>query len=324
MLRATLNINNISKRLYSASAPASKGKGLAFAAAVTAGVLAGGYLYSNRSSKKSETASSNTSKNQVAPALNPSEFIPFKLSEVVSVSPNTSIFRFKLEEGQTAGLSVASCLLTMIPVQKEGDKVVVRPYTPITHESTTGYMDLLIKSYPAGLMSNHIFNLSVGDELLIKGPITKLNYEPNMRKEIGMIAGGTGITPMLQVINKITENSDDHTKVNLLFANNAEEDILLKDHLDSIEKKYPGKLKVHYVLSKPSQGWTGETGFVNADMIKKYLPSSSLGEDAMVFVCGPPGMMNAMSGPKNGPIDQGELSGILKELGYAKENVFKF
>ncbi|PVU95860.1 hypothetical protein BB561_001521 [Smittium simulii] len=257
-------------------------------------------------------------------ALNPNAFTAFKISSINKLNYNTSIFRFKLEEGQTAGLSVASCLLTMIPAQKEGDNIVIRPYTPITHESTTGHMDLLIKTYPTGVMSKHIFNLSVGDELLIKGPITKLKYEPNMRKEIGMIAGGTGITPMLQVINKITENSDDHTKVNMLFANTTEEDILLKDHLDSIQREYPGKLKVHYVLSKPPQGWTGETGYVNADMIKKYLPSSSLGEDAMVFVCGPPGMMNAMSGPKNSPTDQGELSGILKELGYVKENVFKF
>ena len=38
-----------------------------------------------------------------------------------------------------------------------------------------------------------------GDVMEIKGPFPKFNYVPNMRREIGMIAGGTGITPMLQV-----------------------------------------------------------------------------------------------------------------------------
>ena len=48
-------------------------------------------------------------------------------------------------------------------------------------------------------MSKHFGTLKVGDSLDIKGPIVKLKYEPNMKRAIGMVAGGTGITPMLQV-----------------------------------------------------------------------------------------------------------------------------
>jgi cytochrome-b5 reductase len=42
-----------------------------------------------------------------------------------------------------------------------------------------------------------------------------------------------------------------------------------------------------------------------------------------VLVCGPPPMMNALSGPKEGS-KQGTLKGALKELGYSEEQVFKF
>lgn len=42
------------------------------------------------------------------------------------------------------------------------------------------------------------------------------------------------------------------------------------------------------------------------------------------MVCGPPGMMASVSGPKAPDYSQGEVSGLLKELGYTKDNVYKF
>ncbi|PVV02679.1 hypothetical protein BB560_002861 [Smittium megazygosporum] len=299
-----------------------KGNGLAFAAAVTAGVLIGGYFYS----RGKETAPVKTSSvpATVSSAMNPNDFIPFKLVEIVPLSHNTSVFRFKLGEDQTSGMSVASCLLTMLPPQKEGDKPVVRPYTPITDETTKGHMDLLIKAYPTGVMSKHIHSLKVGDELLIKGPIPKYKYEPNMKKEIGMVAGGTGITPMLQIIDHIAKNPEDKTKVTLLFANVTEGDILLRDHLDKLQKEYPEKFAVHYALDNPPAGWSGVSGRVTADLLREKLPSPSLGEDTVIFVCGPPGMMEVVSGNKTSPADQGEVKGILKDLGYDGKNVYKF
>jgi cytochrome-b5 reductase len=38
---------------------------------------------------------------------------------------------------------------------------------------------------------------------------------------------------------------------------------------------------------------------------------------------GPPGQVNAVAGKKEGP-KQGPVGGILKELGYSEDQVFKF
>ena len=38
-------------------------------------------------------------------------------------------------------------------------------------------------------------------------------------KRIGMIAGGSGITPMLQIIQEIVKRDDDDTDMSLLFSN---------------------------------------------------------------------------------------------------------
>lgn len=72
-------------------------------------------------------------------------------------------------------------------------------------------------------------------------------------------------------------------------------------------------------------GWIREkhaVGYVTKELLSKSLPPPSA--TTMVFVCGPPGMMNFVSGPKAPDWSQGEVSGLLAELGFNKENVFKF
>jgi cytochrome-b5 reductase len=83
-----------------------------------------------------------------------------------------------------------------------------------------------------------------------------------------MIAGGTGITPMLQIIRAIVRGRPDGdvTKVDLIFANVTAQDILLKEDLDALAKE-DADIRVHYVLDKPPEGWTGGVGYVTADMI---------------------------------------------------------
>jgi cytochrome-b5 reductase len=138
-------------------------------------------------------------------------------------------------------------------------------------------------------MSGHIHGLKVGDTLSIKGPTVKFEYRPNEVNEIGMVAGGTGIAPMIQVIQRILSNSNDKTKVSLLFANVTEEDILLRKYLEKIVEKNPQQFKVHFVLDKPPKDWTQGSGFINETMLKTYMPAPGQGK---VFVCGPPPMMN--------------------------------
>jgi len=62
--------------------------------------------------------------------------------------------------------------------------------------------------------------------------------------------------------------------------------------------------------------------FVNEDIIKKHIPAA--GDDSLVMVCGPPGMVQAVSGPKAKDYTQGEVDGLLKKLNFQKDNVFKF
>ncbi|KAL6523492.1 NADH-cytochrome b-5 reductase-like protein [Orobanche gracilis] len=287
-------------------------------------------------------------------ALNPDKWIEFKLQDKVQASHNSQLFRFLFDPNMKLGLDVASCIITRAPNGQNAEgiaKYVIRPfiklarisgllnqtknkqdllrrdhfifffYTPISDPDAKGYFDLLIKVYPEGNMSQHFAGLKPGDVVEVKGPIEKLRYSPNLKKHIGMIAGGTGITPMLQIIDAILKNPDDHTQVSLLYANVSPDDILLKKKLDVLSASNPN-LKIFYTVDNPTKDWLGGRGYISKDMIVKGLPSPS--NDTLILVCGPPGMMNHISGDKAKDRSQGELTGILKELGYTEGMVYKF
>ena len=154
-------------------------------------------------------------------------------------------------------------------------KEVVRSYTPISSDENAGYFDLLIKSYPTGNISKHIGELKIGQTLKVKGPKGAMVYAPGLVRHFGMIAGGTGITPMLQIIRAIIRGrprngGNDTTEVDLIFANVNPEDILLKEDLDALAKEDP-HFRVYYVLNNPPEKWDGGVGFVTADIIKVSL-----------------------------------------------------
>ncbi len=172
-------------------------------------------------------------------------------------------------------------------------------------------------------MSTHIFDLKKGDKLAVKGPILKYKWEANKHKEIALLGAGTGITPLYQLVQEITKNPADKTKVTLIYGNLSPNDIILKKQLDVLTSKFPDQFKVHYFVDKPTSDWSGNTGIITKDFLAKTIPKSS-SDNIKAFVCGPPGFCKAFSGEKASPSDQGELSGALKDLGYTKNQVFKF
>ncbi|XP_021741671.1 NADH-cytochrome b5 reductase-like protein [Chenopodium quinoa] len=290
------------------------------AASITGGIS----LYYLTSSPNLAHLDSINEETQKKVALNPDKWLEFKLQETATVSHNTKLYRFSFDSEAVLGLHIASCLLTRAPTGQNDEgktKYVVRPYTPISDPDSKGYFDLMIKIYPEGKMSQHFAKLKPGDVVEVKGPIEKLRYTCNMKKHIGMIAGGTGVTPMLQVAEAILKNPDDKTQVSLVYANVSPDDILLKQKLDILATSHPN-FKVFYTVDNPSKDWRGGVGYVSKDVVTKGLPGP--GDDTLIMVCGPPGMMQNISGDKAKDYSQGEVSGILKELGYTKEMVYKF
>lgn len=236
---------------------------------------------------------------------------PLKLIDREEVSHDTRRFRFALPSMEhILGLPVGQHIYLSARIDGQ---LVIRPYTPVSSDDDKGYVDLVIKVYfkeknpkfpEGGKMSQYLNNMEVGDFIDVRGPNGLLAYEgqgnfmirPDKKtdpvqtpvKKLGLIAGGTGVTPMLQLIRQILKDPEDKTEVSLIFANQTEEDILLRPELEDIagEKNF----KLWYTLDKPPADWKYSTGFINDTMIKDHLPEP--GDDTLILMCGPPPMIN--------------------------------
>ena len=216
---------------------------------------------------------------------------------------NTKVFTFSTPDLPPASLPSGTWCLGLTAPIGEGGADHTRMYTPVGTSPSS--VDLMIKVYDEGVMSKHVHSMSPGDTVNFVGPKQKLDYKPNMVQELGLLAGGTGITPMLQLIELVLGDPKDTTKVTLLHANRSEKDLLAAERLRELEAGSAGQLRVVDYLSSE-----GGEGRIDRAAISKHLPST----DAKVCICGPPGLILALQGEGGG--------GILAELGYT--DVFKF
>ncbi|GFP91093.1 NADH--cytochrome b5 reductase 1 [Phtheirospermum japonicum] len=240
--------------------------------------------------------------------LDPDNFKDFKLVKKTQLSHNVAKFKFALPTPTSVlGLPIGQHI-SCRGKDSQGEDVI-KPYTPTTLDSDVGYFELVIKMYPQGRMSHHFREMREGDYMSVKGPKGRFKYQQGQVRAFGMIAGGSGITPMFQVARAILENPNDQTKVHLIYANVTVDDILLKDELDSLASNYPDRFKIHYVLNQPPEVWNGGVGFVSKEMIQAHCPAPA--SDIQILRCGPPPMNKAMAGH-------------LADLEYLSEMQFQF
>ena len=214
--------------------------------------------------------------------------LPLKTKDLIT--PNVYRFTFTLPASDTVlGLPIGQHVV--IKADVDGEKIA-RSYTPVSNNSDRGVLQLVIKVYPDGKLTNgYLAELEPGDEVSFRGPKGAMRYYPGLCKKIGMVAGGTGVTPMFQVIRAICEDDRDTTEVNLIYANRSEHDILLRKELDTFARRYPKNFRVYYMLDQPPKDWPFGSGYVTKEVMEKHLPAPSL--DTKMMLCGPPGMVNA-------------------------------
>ena len=262
---------------------------------------------------------------EAAKALDPKKWVTFPLIEREDINHNTRRYRFGLPTAMhDLGLPVGQHIFIKGTVD---GKPVMRAYTPLGHGP--GYVDFVIKAYfpleprfpNGGLLTMHMETLAVGDTMQFKGPLGEYvfntgvlhprtgvpvaqvegalstfskNGQKTPYKVLGLIAGGSGITPCLQVATALLEANAD-VRIKLLYANQSPDDILCQQELDRIAAD--DRVDVWYTVDRVAEGttWPYSQGFISEDMLREHMPVAD--EHTCIFMCGPPPMLDRACKP---------------------------
>jgi predicted ferric reductase len=140
-----------------------------------------------------------------------------------------------------------------------------------------------------GDFTRKLKEVTPGTRAYLDGPYGVFTYDYYPAPGYVFIAGGVGITPVVSMLRTAADRRDARPFL-LVYGSPTWEGITFREELEELEKRV--NLRVCHVLEKPPEGWTGETGFVNADLLARHLPEARLQYE--YFICGPEPMLNAV------------------------------
>ncbi|MFP4533416.1 MAG: ferric reductase-like transmembrane domain-containing protein [Desulfobacterales bacterium] len=135
----------------------------------------------------------------------------------------------------------------------------------------------------SGDWTKKIGNIQPGDLVSIDGPYGLFTHlrVPKAR-EMVMIAGGIGITPMLSMLRYMADTGDQR-KMTLIWSNRSKDHIIFADEFKAFETRLSGLKGTHVLTDTPPSNQ------LDRPQLEKMLADA--GRNAPVFLCGPPQMM---------------------------------
>ncbi|KAK9759423.1 NADH-cytochrome b5 reductase [Basidiobolus ranarum] len=168
-------------------------------------------------------------------------------------------------------------------------------------------------------MSSFLHSLVPGDSITVYGPMHAYKHDAEKYPNIVMMAAGTGINPVYQLLLHLLNPASPNNRIILLYASHSPSDILLRAELDELAKTYPEQLKVHYTVSDAPASWKSHVGKIDLPMIQHNVDlSESVFGNAKVLICGPPGFEASLVGERK--FFQSK-KGLLHELGFKNEHI---
>jgi len=209
----------------------------------------------------------------------------YKVIKVDSPVPDVRIFRLQPVSGRIPTY-VPGQFFFLHRLDENGASVLRRPYS-VASVPSMDYLEFAIDMV-GGQMTGHLAAVKPGDILGVEGPAGHMAYKNEQMA--AFIAGGTGISPIMSMLRQISEKNVPGRFV-LFYSTRTRDHVLFADELAELQKKHPGiKVVITLTREKPD-GWAGECGRVNHEMLVRHVQAANEFE---WFVCGPPMMVKAV------------------------------
>jgi predicted ferric reductase len=198
--------------------------------------------------------------------------------------------------------------MQFLPGQFAWIKLAGSPFTleehPFSFSSSAERKDRLEFGIKAlGDFTGRLGKIERGTRAYLDGPHGAFSIDRYPAVGYIFISGGVGITPIMSFLKTMADRKDPRP-VLLIHAEGTVDEVAYRDEIEELSELLD--LDVVYVIEKPPDGWSGESGFVDADLLKRRIPEEAIRR--MVFICGPPPMMDA-------------VEGALDEMGVDRRNI---
>ena len=137
-----------------------------------------------------------------------------------------------------------------------------------------------------------IKSMPLGSELQMRGPYGRMTLHEDSTRPAVFLTGGIGITPFRSIALDAARTGVPH-RLHLFYSNRRPEDAAFLEELAHLEATNPNYRFIPTMTSaaETKQPWNGETGYINADMLARFIDDLKA---PVYYVAGPQGLVNAM------------------------------
>jgi ferredoxin-NADP reductase len=172
-----------------------------------------------------------------------------------------------------------------------GGADVRRSYSISSSPHDRSKLVVTVKKIENGLVSSWIHeHVRAGTSLRVRGPSGNFVFEPGQSRELLLIGGGSGITPLMSILRVALDETID-TRVALLFANSSDAEIIFAGELEQLASRVGDRLTITHVVEAP-----GVVRSVRGRIDQRVLSEAiaTIGANAQVHLCGPSAMMESV------------------------------
>ena len=217
---------------------------------------------------------------QIINRLHP-KTLNLRLSEIRQETSSTTSLRFVSEDGYLPPFQAGQYINIFVEI--DGIRTS-RPYSISSQPNQTGYYDITVRRVEEGFVSTYLLDeAKIGDVFQSTSPSGQFHHNSLFHGDnLVFLGGGSGITPFMSMIREVTDK-DLGRQIHLIYGSRVEDDIVFRSELKERSNRHHN-LTISTVISEPSEGYDGATGFITADLIKELVGDT---KDKMFYVCGP-------------------------------------
>ena len=212
-----------------------------------------------------------------------------------------SVKSFKVELPKDANIDFYPGQFFMVSFVNEPEIKLSRAYSIASSPLNKNYLEIALDK--VGPFTTKLFSMKEGDLLKFKGPYGKFYFNEGMKNNLVLIAGGTGITPLIGIIRYCADKNLSNN-IRLIYSVKTPQDIIYREDLEKIKNRNRNfDYAVTVTRAGDESAWNGRKGRIDVELLKENIEDAG---GSVYFLCGSKEFVHSI-------IEMLEILGVMKE-----------